>query len=107
MGSKKAFFENLTPYPFLECRNTPLVRISLKSGENSDLAPLGPIWPRFRAKMGSNTALPENLTPYPFLKYKNTPLVQIWLKLGEKSDLTPFVPVSGPKWGQILHYPKI
>ena len=42
-GIKNAFSENLTPYPFFKCKNTPLVRISLKSGENSNWTPFGPV----------------------------------------------------------------
>ena len=43
MGSNTALPKNLTPYPFFKCKNTPLVRILLKSGENSDLTPFDPV----------------------------------------------------------------
>ena len=71
------YLKNLTPYPFFKCKNTPLVQISLKLGENSDLTPFGPICPRYRATMGSKKELSENPTPYPLLKCINTPLVRI------------------------------
>ena len=67
MGLNSAWTPILTPYPFFICRNTPLVRISLKSGENSDLTPFDPISTRYNGQKGVKYCMDRKSDPVPFL----------------------------------------